>query len=100
MTLTYKGSDHPVPGKASEDSDVVVGRFIELAPNQRIVQLIEFESDDSAFAGKMKMTWSLTPVPRGTEVTFTCENVPKEIRKEDHDSGLRSSLENLAAIVE
>jgi uncharacterized protein YndB with AHSA1/START domain len=98
MTLTYEGSDHPVHGKASENSDVVEGRFIELSVNERIVQLIEFESDDSAFAGTMKMTWSLTPVPGGTEVTFVC--VPEGIRKEDRDVGLRSSLENLAAIAE
>ncbi len=46
------------------------------------------------------MTWTLTVVLAGTEVTIVCENVPEAIRKEDHDVGLRSSLENLAEYTE
>ncbi|MET3549076.1 hypothetical protein ABID47_005708 [Paenibacillus favisporus] len=34
------------------------------------------------------------------EVTIVCENVPAGIRKEDHDVGLRSTLENLALYTE
>ena len=32
----------------------------------------------------------------GTRVIILAEDVPEGIRKEDHDAGLRSSLENLA----
>jgi len=35
-------------------------------------------------------------VATGTRVTVRAENVPAGIRKQDHDAGLRSSLENLA----
>jgi uncharacterized protein YndB with AHSA1/START domain len=100
MTLTYEQPEHPVAGKASEHSDVVEVRFVTLVPDQRIVQVVEFESEDPAFAGAMTMTWSLTPVRGGTEVSIRCGNVPEGIRKEDHDQGLRSSLENLAAFTE
>jgi uncharacterized protein YndB with AHSA1/START domain len=100
MTLTYEGATHSVSGKTSEHSDVVRGRFLELVPDTRIVQLVEFESEDPTFAGAMTMTWSLAAVPGGTEVTITCENVPEGIRQEDHDAGLRSTLENLAAFTE
>lgn len=48
----------------------------------------------------MNMTWKLTPVPGGTEVTIICEEVPDGIRPEDHDADLRSTLENLAAFTE
>ncbi|MBB6670369.1 SRPBCC family protein [Cohnella nanjingensis] len=99
MSLTYIGTDH-TPGKTSEDADVVQGKFLELIPDERIVQFVEFESDDPAFAGGMTMTWALAAVPGGTQVTIVCQNVPEGIRKEDHDEGLRSSLENLAAFVE
>jgi uncharacterized protein YndB with AHSA1/START domain len=68
ITLVYDEPDHSAPGKTSEDSDVVRGRFLELIPNRRIVELVEFESADPAFAGEMKMTWTLTSVPEGTEV--------------------------------
>ena len=88
------------PGKTSEHSDVVEGKFLELVPDERVVQLVEFESENPAFVGAMTMTWSLAAVPGGTEVTILCENVPEGIRQEDHDAGLRSTLENLAAFTE
>jgi uncharacterized protein YndB with AHSA1/START domain len=71
-----------------------------LVPDERIVQLVEFESADPAFAGTMKMTWTLTPVPGGTEVAICCENVPEGVREEDHAAGMKSTLANLAAFVE
>ncbi|MFM1651462.1 SRPBCC family protein [Brevibacillus sp. B_LB10_24] len=100
MSLTYLETDHTTPGKTSEHTDVVKGRFLELSPYERIVQLAEFQSDDPAFGGEMIMTWTFAAVPEGTMVTIVCENVPEGIRKEDHDVGLRSSLENLADYIE
>jgi uncharacterized protein YndB with AHSA1/START domain len=73
---------------------------LEFTPNERIVQLVEFESENPVFAGEMIMTWTLAAVPEGTTVTIVCENVPEGIRKEDHDVGLRSTLENLAVYTE
>jgi len=100
MSLTYLEPDHSTQGKTSEHTDVVTGKFLELVPNERIVQLIEFQSENPAFAGEMIMTWTFTAVPEGTAAAIVCENVPVGIRKEDHDVGLRSSLENLAGYTE
>lgn len=97
LILTYDAPGDEAPGKTSAAADVVHGRFVELLPDRRIVQEVRFESDDPAFAEAMTMTWSLAPVLAGTQVTFTCENVPDAIRPEDHAAGLASSLENLAA---
>lgn len=99
MVLTYEASQHPAPGKTSDDTDVVQGRFLDLVPDERIVQSVEFVSEDPSFAGTMTMTWSLASVGGGTEVTICCENVPEGIRPEDHDVGLRSTLANLAAFL-
>jgi uncharacterized protein YndB with AHSA1/START domain len=84
MTLTYVGTDHSTIGKTSEHTDVVQGRFLELVPDERMTQLVEFESEDPAFAGEMIMTWALAVVPEGTKVAIVCENVPEGIRQEDH----------------
>jgi uncharacterized protein YndB with AHSA1/START domain/transcriptional regulator with XRE-family HTH domain len=100
MILAYEVPDHSAPGKTSEHADVVRGKFLELSPNERIVQLVEFESADPAFGGEMKMTWTLTVVPGGTEVSIRAENVPEGIRREDHEAGFRSTLENLAIFAE
>jgi uncharacterized protein YndB with AHSA1/START domain len=100
MVLTYDQPGHSAPGKTSEHSDVVQGRFLELIPNERIVQSVEFESNDAAFGGEMRMTWTLSAVPEGTEISVRCENVPDGIRPEDHEAGIRSTLENLAIFTE
>lgn len=87
-------------GKSSANEDVVEGTFVELVPNERVVQRAVFESDDPSFAGAMTITWSFVPSGEGTEVRVVAEDVPPGISKEDHDEGLRSTLENLAAYVE
>lgn len=98
MTLTYR--DEETRGKTSANEDVVEGTFVELVPNERVVQRAVFQSDDPAMAGTMTITWSFSASAAGTEVSVVCEDVPRGISKEDHDIGLRSSLENLAAHVE
>lgn len=100
MAFIYKETTHDIRGKTTENEDAFKGRFLELVPNKRIVELVEFESADPAFAGEMKITTSLKPVAEGTEVTVTCENVPAGIKKEDHLEGIHSSLKNLAAFTE
>ena len=100
MSLKYLDARESTRGKTTNDEDIVQGRFVDLVPDQRIVQLVEFESDDPAFAGAMRMTWSLAPVAEGTNVTIVCEDVPEGIQKEDHDAGLRSTLNNLARLFE
>lgn len=96
MAFVYSEKDDQVRGKTSEHEDAFTGRFLELTPNKRIVEVVEFESDDPAFAGEMKMTTTLTPVPGGTEVAFLAENVPAGIKPEDHKEGMESSLNHLA----
>lgn len=87
-------------GKTTGQTDITQGRFLELIAGRRITQSVEFESDDPSFAGEMMMAWSFEPVSKGTLVTIVATNVPSGISKADHDAGLRSSLDQLAAFVE
>lgn len=100
MALTYAEDKQAVPGKTTADTDVVKGKFLEFVPNERIVQRVEFESDDPVYAGNMTMTWTFTPVSGGTEVAIACEDVPEGIRQEDHLMGMNESLDNLALFAE
>lgn len=100
MSFGYKVTDHTVRGKTSEHADVFEGKFVELVPNRKIVERVVFESDDPAYAGAMTITTTFTPAPGGTEVSFRCEDVPEGIRPEDHQQGMASSLNNLAAHTE
>ena len=96
MVLFYDAPDHSTSGKSSEHTDIISGQFIEIVADERIVQAVDFESEDAAFGGTMTISWSLTEVQTGTRVTVVCENVPCGISREDHDEGLKSTLENLA----
>jgi uncharacterized protein YndB with AHSA1/START domain len=99
MALTY--NETAGRGKTSADTDVVESRFRKLVPNVQVVSVATFQSDDPAYGGEMEMTWDLQPDSHSaTRVTITCRNVPPGIRPEDHDAGLRSTLENLAAFLE
>lgn len=99
LRLTYV-EDGTGSGKSSDGSDEVEARFVRLVRERRIEQAVPFESDDPRFSGEMRVVWTFTPVESGTEVVVRCENVPDGISPEDHDAGLRSTLENLATFTE
>lgn len=80
--------------------DRVEVRFQRLIADHLVVQEVDFESPDPAFAGTMTMSWKLSTVTNGTDVTVTAENVPDGIRPVDHEAAMHSSLANLAAFVE
>ena len=100
MSLTYKDPKQSPGGKTSEDTDTFEGRFVELVPDEKIVEAIEFESRDSGYAGKMTMTTRLADAEDGTDVTILCEDLPSGIRPEDNETGTRQSLQKLAALLE
>jgi uncharacterized protein YndB with AHSA1/START domain len=96
LVLAY---DDPAasPGKAGDGTDVVEARIVDVVPDERVVQAVDFESDDPAFAGTMTMTWSVRAVEGGTEVSIVAEDVPAGIAADDHATGMAASLANLAA---
>ena len=99
MVLAYPDASG-APGKTTADSDVVEARFVDIVPGERVVQAVDFVSDDPAYAGTMTMTWAVTAADRGTRVDIVAEDVPDGISAQDHAAGLTSSLTNLAAYVE
>ncbi len=99
MILSYDAPIAETTGKTSANEDVVDVCFTQIELNRRIVQVVDFQSDDPAFSGPMTMTWTLTPADGGTEVRIVAENVPEGISEADHAEGLRSSLDNLGRFV-
>lgn len=99
MVLTYSDASLAA-GKTTADSDVVEARFLDIVPEERVVQAVDFISDDPAFSGTMTMTWEVSGVDGGTQVAVRAENVPDGISADDHAAGLGSSLANLAAYLE
>ena len=99
LVLTYTDAAAG-SGKSTPDSDIVEARYVDLVPGVRVVQAVDFASDEPAFAGTMTMTWEVSAVEDGTRVDITADDVPDGISAEDHAKGLASSLANLARYVE
>ena len=99
MVLTYPDASG-APGKATADSDIVEARFVDIVPGERVVQAVDFVSDDPAYAGTMVMSWEVTAAGAGTRVSIVAADVPDGISAEDHAAGLASSLANLAGYLE
>lgn len=99
MVLTYPEASG-APGKATADSDIVEARFVDIVPGERIVQAVDFVSDDPANVGTMTMTWQVTAVDGGTRADIIAQDVPDGISADDHAAGLASSLTKLAAYLE
>jgi uncharacterized protein YndB with AHSA1/START domain len=96
LVLTYADASS-APGKATPGSDIVEARFVDIVPGVRVVQAVDFVSDDPAYAGTMTMTWEVTAVDTGARVEIRADDVPDGISAEDHAVGLASSLANLDA---
>jgi hypothetical protein len=64
IVLSYVDAHQSATGKTTRSADVVRGRFLELVPDRKIVQSVQFESADPRFAGEMKLTWQLNRHPK------------------------------------
>src|SRR5439155_4491000 len=98
LVLTY-ADPADSRGKSSADSDIVEARFVDVVPDVRVVQAVDFVSDDPEFAGTMTMTWAVAAVEGRTRVDITADDVPDGISPEDHSTGITSSRENLATYI-
>jgi uncharacterized protein YndB with AHSA1/START domain len=98
VSLSY--ADPTTAGKSAGHTDTYHGHFAELVPNERVVEVLEFESDDPALAGTMTMTTTLTAADDGTAVVLLQEGVPDVVPVADNETGFRMALEKLAKLVE
>ncbi|MCB0126969.1 MAG: SRPBCC domain-containing protein, partial [Caldilineaceae bacterium] len=77
ISLTY---DAPTDiGKTTAQTDTYHGHFVELVPNERVVETMEFESDDPTMQGEMTVTFTLFEVDGGTDLLADHDNVPPGI---------------------
>ena len=57
ISLTYSGEFGI--GKTSDRTDTYHGRFVDLVPDERVVEVLEFETSDPALQGEMTITFTL-----------------------------------------
>ncbi len=88
-------------GKTSAHTDTYHGRFVELVPDELVVETVEFETADPSMRGEMTITIALTDAPGGgTELVAVHDRLPPGLSPADNEAGWRMSLGKLAALVE
>jgi uncharacterized protein YndB with AHSA1/START domain len=98
ISLTY---DEPAGiGKTTSQTDSFHGRFVELVPDTKVVQVVEFETDDPSVTGEMTITYTLADAEGGTQVTGRHENLPAGVNPADNELGWSISLGKLADLLE
>jgi len=98
ISLTYDTSSGA--GKTTTHTDTYHGRFVELVPNERVVEVDEFETTDPALRGEMTITITLTDADGGTDVLGVHDGLPDGVSTTDNEAGWRMALAKLAALVE
>jgi uncharacterized protein YndB with AHSA1/START domain len=98
ISLTY---DKPTAaGKTTAHTDTYHGRFVELVTNEKVVEVVEFETTDPAMQGEMTITIALQDANGGTDVVAVHDRLPRGVSPADNETGWRMSLAKLAALVE
>ena len=98
VSLTYDAPSGA--GKTTPHTDTYHGRFVELVPNERVVEVDEFETTDPALRGEMTITISLADADGGTDLVAMHEGLPPGVSPADNETGWRMALDKLAALVE
>jgi len=98
ISLTY---DEPTgAGKTTTRTDTYHGHFAKLVPNERVVEVDEFETEDPALRGEMTITITLADADGGTNLLAVHDGLPPGVSSTDNETGWRMALAKLAAFVE
>ena len=72
-----------------------------MVPDEQVVQVVDFETDNPAMRGEMTITVTLADAPGGgTDLLAVHDNLPSGLSAADNETGWRMSLAKLAALVE
>jgi uncharacterized protein YndB with AHSA1/START domain len=98
VSLTYEDDR---TGKTTARTDTYRSRFVRLVPDEQVVEVDAFETDDPALQGEMTITWSLAEAAGGgTELVATHDDLPVGVSPEDNRLGFEQALDRLADLVE
>jgi uncharacterized protein YndB with AHSA1/START domain len=73
---------------------------VKLVPNEQVVEVDEFETEDPALRGEMTITFTLADADGGTDLLAVHEGLPSGVSPADNETGWRMALAKLAALVE
>jgi uncharacterized protein YndB with AHSA1/START domain len=97
ISLTYDG---PGVGKTTGRTDTYHGHYVRLVPDELVVEVDEFESDDDSLAAPMTITLTLRDEDGGTRLEAVHEGLPPRLPAADNELGWQQALARLAGLVE
>ena len=98
ISLTYDKSTGT--GKTTAHTDTYHGHFSKLVPNEQVVEVDEFETEDPTLRGEMTITITLADADGGTSLLAVHNGLPPGVSPADNETGWRMALAKLAAFVE
>jgi uncharacterized protein YndB with AHSA1/START domain len=87
-------------GKTNPSTDTYHGHFAKLVPDEQVVEVVEFETEDPAMQGAMRITTTLRDADGGTEIVLAFEGLPRGLAEADNETGTRMALAKLAGLLE
>lgn len=98
VSLTYTVTT--TTGKTTANTDTYHGGFVKLAPDELIVEVIEFETTEPSLQGELTITTSFVDAGQGTDLVVEFEGLPTGVSEADNEMGTRMALAKLAALSE
>ena len=98
ISLTY--NEPTGTGKTTAHTDTYHGHFAKLVPNEQVVEVDEFETEDPALRGEMTISITLADADGGTNLLAVHDGLPAGVSSADNETGWRMALAKLAAFVE
>lgn len=98
VSLTY--DDPTSEGKSGGHTDTYHGRFERLVPDEQVVEVVTFETEDARMQGTMTVTTTLTDADGATVISMAFDNLPAGVAVDDNRVGTEMALGKLAALVQ
>jgi uncharacterized protein YndB with AHSA1/START domain len=93
ISLTY---DAPMgTGKTTAHTDTYHGRFVKLVPDEKVVEVDEFETNDPALRGQMTITITLVDADGDTDLLAVHDGLPRGVSPAENETGWRMALATL-----
>src|SRR6478609_8700512 len=83
ISLTYE--DTTRTGKSESHTDTYHGHFVELVPDEKVVEAFEFETTNPDLLGEMTITTTLTEADGGADIVMTHEGLPRGVSADDNE---------------
>ncbi|MGF7121455.1 SRPBCC family protein [Rhodococcus sp. BE178] len=98
ISLTYDSPDRS--GKTTAHTDTYHGHFAEIVPGKRVVEILEFETDNPSVRGEMTLSITLRDNDSDTELIAVHDDLPPGVDPADNELGWAEALDRLAGLVE